>query len=100
MERNLGTWQGEEVEKLQRLPEYVEMLNQVTSAELNSAESALSCGHRILNSIKQLANEHLGKNILIIFHGEALRCLLYLLGKKETSNAFNLFKNGCLVTLD
>lgn len=100
MERNLGSWQGKEVNKLRLLPEYAEMLNQVTSLELNSAESALSCGQRILNSIKQLANEHLGQNLLIIFHGEALRCLLFLLGKKETSNAFSLYKNGCLITLD
>lgn len=100
MERDLGTWQGKEVKKLQILPEYAEMLNQVTSLKINNAESALGCGQRIFNSIKQLANERLGQNLLIIFHGEALRCLLFLLGKKETNNAFNLYKNGCLVTLD
>jgi len=100
MERNLGHWQGQEIKKLQVLPEYNEMLNQVTSLKINSAESALACGQRIFNALKQLANEHLGQNLLIIFHGEALRCLLFLLGKKETENAFTLYKNGCVVILD
>ena len=100
MERNLGSWQGVEVKKLQVLPEYGEMLNQVTSLQINRAESALACGQRIFNTVKQLANEHLGQNLLIIFHGEALRCLLFLLGKKETNSAFNLYKNGCVVTIE
>ncbi|MDX2367035.1 MAG: histidine phosphatase family protein [Colwellia sp.] len=100
MERNLGDWQGEEVNKLQVLPAYDEMLNQITSLTINNAESALACGQRIFKTLKQLANEHLGQNLLIIFHGEALRCLLFLLGKKETTNAFDLYKNGCIVTLD
>jgi len=99
-ERNLGLWQGEEVKTLQLLPEYDEVLNQVTTLQINKAESALACGQRIFYTLKQLANEHLGQNLLIIFHGEALRCLLFLLGKKETENAFNLYKNGCVVSLD
>lgn len=100
MERDLGAWQGEEVKNLQVLPEYDELLNQVTSLNLNSVESALACGQRIFDTLKQLASEHLGQNLLIIFHGEALRCLLFLLGKKETRNAFSLYKNGCIVTVD
>tara|TARA_R110001583_G_scaffold46761_6_gene146532 strand:- start:3499 stop:4083 length:585 start_codon:yes stop_codon:yes gene_type:complete len=100
MERNLGNWQGEEVKQLQVLPEYGEILNQVTSLQIKNSESALACGQRILNTLKQLANEHLGQNLLIIFHGEALRCLLFLLGKKGTNNAFNLYKNGCVVTIE
>lgn len=100
MERNLGVWQGKEVKTLQLLTEYDELLNQVTSLKIKYSESALACGQRIFNSLKQLANEHLGQNLLIIFHGEALRCLLFLLGKKDTSNAFDLYKNGCIVTLD
>lgn len=100
MERNLGIWQGREVKVLQRLPEYSELLNQVTSLNIENAESALACGQRIFNALKQLATEHIEKNLLIIFHGEALRCLLFLLGQKETKNAFDLYKNGCIVSLD
>jgi len=100
MERNLGVWQGEEVKTLQALPEYNELLKQVTSRTVDNSESALACGHRIFDTLKELGYEHTGQNILIIFHGEALRCLLFLLGKTDTSNAFTLYKNGCVVTLD
>jgi len=100
MERNLGTWQGKEVKTLETLPEYGELLKQVTSLTIENSESALSCGQRIFDTLKALGNEHIGQNLLIIFHGEALRCLLSLLGKKDTSNAFTLYKNGCVVTLD
>jgi probable phosphoglycerate mutase len=100
MERNLGVWQGEEVKTLQALPEYSELLKQVTSLTVDNSESALTCGHRIFDTLKELGYEHTGQNILIICHGEALRCLLFLLGKTDTSNAFTLYKNGCVVTLD
>ncbi len=100
MERNLGTWQGKEVKTLETLPEYGELLKQVTSLTIEDSESALSCGQRIFDTLKELSNEHIGQNLLIVFHGEALRCLLFLLGKKDTSNAFTLYENGCVVTLD
>ncbi len=104
MERNLGSWQGQEVKNLKLLPEYNEVLNQVTALQAYSAEvkaeSAIACGQRILETLKQLALKHTGKNMLIIFHGEALRCLLFLLGKKDINNAYNLYKNGCVVTVD
>ena len=100
VERNLGSWQGKEVITLQSLPEYYEMLNQVTSLNSHNTESALSCGHRIFEQLKELAIEHIGQSLLVVFHGEALRCLLFLLGKTESNNAFDLYKNGCIVTLD
>lgn len=100
MERNLGDWQGKEVKELQLLPEYDEMLHQVTTLTTKNSESAVACGQRILKSLKQFAREYKGRNLLIIFHGEALRCLLFFLGKTEKSNAFHLYKNGCIVTLD
>ena len=100
MERNLGSWQGQEVKNLQLLPEYNEVLNQVTSLTIDNGESALDCGQRIFNTLLELANKHLGKNLLIIFHGEALRCLLFLLGKQDAKSAFHLYKNACIVTLD
>jgi len=100
MERDLGVWQGKEVKELQLLPEYDEMLNQVTTLTIKNSESAVACGRRISNSLKQLGNENQGQNLLIIFHGEALRCLLFFLGKTEHNNAFHLYKNGCIITLD
>lgn len=100
LERNLGDWQGKDVSYLQTLPEYNELLNQVTSLTINNAESALDCGKRIFSALQQLANTHLGQNSLIIFHGEAMRCLFFLLGQTQTTNAFNLFANGCIVALD
>lgn len=100
IERNLGKWQGEELQQIKRLPDYNECLKEVTSLTIDDVEPALSCGQRILKSLKQLANENTSNTLLVIFHGEALRCLLFLLGKKETSNAFQLYKNGCIVTLD
>ncbi|WP_170309612.1 histidine phosphatase family protein [Litorilituus lipolyticus] len=100
MERNLGIWQGEEIQHLKTLPDYHECLQQVTSLAIYNLESALNCGQRILESLKQLANDNSGKSVLVIFHGEALRCLLFLLGKEDTLNAFHLYKNGCIITVD
>ena len=61
---------------------------------------AILCGERIYQALKSLALSHKSKNLLVIFHGEALRCLLARLGENSTGNAYQLFDNGCLLSLN
>lgn len=98
-ERHLGDWQGEKIKDLSHDVNYVELLHDFTELSPNGGESAKACGQRIRTAIKDIVNTHKSLNILVIFHGEALRCLLALLGSKSNSNAYDLFKNGSVTTL-
>ncbi|OUR79303.1 hypothetical protein A9Q75_12425 [Colwellia psychrerythraea] len=98
-ERDLGSWQGQYIAAIKSHENYHEILHQFTEITPPSGESAISCGARIYQALKGLANSHFNKNILVIFHGEALRCFLAKLGHNSSNNAYELFDNGCLLPL-
>lgn len=98
-ERNLGDWQGRCINELQQLPHYHEVLQQVTHLPVPNGESAIACGQRIYRALAVLCEKFPRKNILVVFHGEALRCFSALLGYQQQRNAYNLFKNGSVYPL-
>ena len=106
-ERHLGEWQGMKIEDLIEDPNYIEVLHKYTELMPRGGESAICCGERILKTIETLAKNHINKTLLVIFHGEALRCFYAALQTKNNSvtqnnsdkNAYDLFKNGCISTL-
>lgn len=99
IERNLGDWQGQQVSQLQSLSDYNEVLQQVTTLNISNGESALACARRIHATLIAMARQHLGTNVLVILHGEALRCFMHQLGRKTSESAFSLYPNGKMITL-
>jgi broad specificity phosphatase PhoE len=99
IERDLGHWQGQYVDDIKNDKNYNEILHQFTELKPIGGESAIQCSERIYQTLKMLGESHSNKSLLVIFHGEALRCLLAKLDKKFTDNAYQLFDNGCLLTL-
>jgi broad specificity phosphatase PhoE len=98
-ERNLGLWQGQYANDIKNEEHYDEILHQFTALKPTHGESAIDCGTRIFNTLKTLAKNHKDKNLLVIFHGEALRCFLAKIGQQSTRNAYDLFTNGCTLHL-
>ena len=98
-ERDLGHWQGQHVDELKSHKNYNEILHQYTEFKPEGGESSIGCAERIYQTLYMLVQKHKNKNLLIIFHGEALRCLLAKLGESSTDNAYQLFNNGCLFQL-
>ena len=98
-ERNLGPWQGQYIADIKSDKNYHEILHQFTETSPLNGESAVSCGSRIYQALKALATSHFNKKILVIFHGEALRCFLAKLGHNSSENAYELFDNACLLPL-
>lgn len=98
-ERNLGKWQGQNVATFSRDENYHELLHQFTQLKPADGESAVDCGSRVYLALENLAEKYSNKNLLVIFHGEALRCFLAKLGVNSNNNAYELFDNGCLFTL-
>jgi len=98
-ERHLGHWQGEKIENLSHDNNYNELLYKFTELAPKGGESAVTCGQRIYNALKEIVRAYTTQNILVIFHGEALRCFLAFLGEFSNQNAYDLFKNGCVTHL-
>jgi broad specificity phosphatase PhoE len=112
IERNLGPWQGRYIQDIKTNKNYPELMQQYTDLNLvdddsslngkhievvdgfNISESAITCAVRVYNALETLADEHNGKNILVIFHGEALRCFLAKLGHHSSISAYELIDNG------
>lgn len=112
IERNLGHWQGRYIQDIKAYKNYPELLQQFTdliplgndtqlngkntdnATNISNAESAVSCANRIYRGLETLTNSYIGKNILVIFHGEALRCFLANLGHHSNISAYELFDNG------
>lgn len=99
IERNLGQWQGEHVAQLKSLPEFDEMLQQVTALSMERGESAQACSDRIYEALVTIAQRSSQRNVLVIFHGEALRCLMHRLGASSSQSAFSLYPNGKMIKL-
>ena len=93
-ERNLGLWQGLHINDIKTEEEFDEIFHQFTALKPIGGESAIDCGTRIYNALQILARNYINKNLLVIFHGEALRCFLAKLGQQSTQNAYELFDNG------
>ena len=98
-ERNLGQWQGQYISDLKSEAIYNEVLHELTNTAPKDGESAISCGQRIYKAVEDIAQQFPSKHILIICHGEALRCFLSYLGQTLTGNAYDLFSNGSICEL-
>ncbi|MCW8866339.1 MAG: histidine phosphatase family protein [Colwellia sp.] len=98
-ERDLGDWQGQYVDDIKDDNHYNEILHHYTELKPEGGESAITCGERIYETLKSFVTNQQKSSLLVIFHGEALRCLLAKLGEKSTDNAYQLFDNGDLVTV-
>jgi broad specificity phosphatase PhoE len=98
-ERNLGPWQGQLLEKISLEPYFDEILHHYTDRSPPNGESAISCGERVYHGVKNIAIKFPDKSLLIIAHGEALRCFLSKLGQQLKGNAYQLFNNASIITL-
>jgi len=98
-ERNLGQWQGLYINDLLSDTIYNEVLHELTNIAPEDGESAINCAQRIYKTIEEIAQNFPNKHVLIICHGEALRCFLSYLGQTLTGNAYDLFSNGSLCQL-
>lgn len=99
-ERDFGDWQGQLFELLRQEIDFVPVFNKVGHQAPPQGESGLACGERIVSALLNIGQQHQGQVGLVVTHGEAIRCLLALLGKPLTQDAFSCITNGILLPLD
>lgn len=96
-ERHFGDWQGALFSELQDALHFNEIFYQVTDHSPPAGESGSSAVCRMQAALITLAQQKPHDNILIITHGDILRCFLAQLQDTEFSDAFELYKNCCVI---
>lgn len=99
-ERHLGQWQGQQINVLKGKDIYHQTFHQFTSIAPEGGESAMTCAERVHKALIELCEENKMSQLLVITHGEALRCLLAKLGYQSANNAYEMFNNASILQLD
>ena len=99
VERDFGKWQGELFESLSGEPHFEKIFFEVTKHAPPAGEAGTDCGERIKTSLKAIAKNNREKNILIITHGDAIRCLHFMLNGESGCDAYSQYGNGHIFEL-
>ncbi|NTS76336.1 histidine phosphatase family protein [Catenovulum sp. SM1970] len=94
-ERDFGTWQGQLLSAIETLPDYNDICWQVNNSKPPEGETSLACQTRGINALQTLAVKHPNQSLLIIVHGEWLRCTLAAIGDVEFNQAYQIANASC-----
>jgi len=102
-EMQLGPWQGKTYEEIQKTypQEYINFCNKPDQYCLTGAESYADFQQRVIAEIKSIFYNNIGKNILVVSHGIAIKVFLaYVLQINLTEIVkFATLDNGTCLTL-
>ncbi|MBV1910566.1 MAG: histidine phosphatase family protein [Kangiellaceae bacterium] len=93
-ERSFGIWQGQMFNEIESNPDFSDVFFNVNDTPIPNGESAMDARERIVCCLQQLAHQYGQKRLLVVTHGELLRCFLSGLKDSIDGSAYQLFKNG------
>lgn len=94
IERHFGDWQGAYFDDLVECSYFEQIFSQVTQHAPPNGESGVACAQRISNTLIKLANESFQASILVITHGDAIRCFMNSLYGNVNCDAYSQYGNG------
>jgi broad specificity phosphatase PhoE len=113
IERNFGSWQGKIIAEVQCENNYQDIFHQVNNTAPPFGESGIDCASRFQQGLIEIANQYQYKpnsvqqknNILVVSHGDILRCFLSSWVDNFSNNqAINTqnkaFDNGCIFQIN
>lgn len=93
-ERSFGLWQGKLFEDIKQDHDFAEVFFKVSDTPIPQGESAIQARKRMTSGLKVLGQHYQNQKLLIVTHGELLRCFLSGLENSVDGSAYELFKNG------
>jgi len=99
MERDFGEWQSHFFDDLHDQPYFQQVFLQVTDKAPPGGESGLACGERIDAALRSLAHQAPRRRLLVVTHGDAIRCFLARLSAEQGCDAYSQYGNGRIFTL-
>ncbi len=93
-ERSFGIWQGQLFDEIKQDQAFADVFFKVTDTPIEKGESAIQARKRMEVGLKALGQQHPNQKLLVVTHGELLRCFLSGLKNSVDGSAYELFKNG------
>ncbi|WP_196140985.1 histidine phosphatase family protein [Aliikangiella sp. G2MR2-5] len=94
VERDFGDWQSSFFDDLADQVLFESVFFRVTEDSPPNGESGIDCGARIENALQRLAVTNVEKRILVVTHGDAIRCLMDRLHAQGQCDAYSQYGNG------
>jgi broad specificity phosphatase PhoE len=94
VERHFGDWQGRLFDELAAEQYFKQIFSQVTKHSPPNGEAGLDCGTRISHTLVDIAVTQSENRILVITHGDAIRCFLATLSQNSGCDAYSQYGNG------
>jgi broad specificity phosphatase PhoE len=99
VERHFGDWQGCLFDDLTQQANFHQIFKQVTEHCPPFGETGLDCAQRMSKQLKVIAQDYQQETILIITHGDAIRCLLSDISQNVAVDAYSQYGNGKIFNL-
>lgn len=99
-ERDFGDWQACLFDDLRDEPNFESVFFKVTDKAPPKGESGTACGNRIRDCLTSIAKQYPSQKLLIISHGDAIRCFLSQLNKSGAVDAYSQYGNGSVFELN
>jgi broad specificity phosphatase PhoE len=93
-ERHFGDWQQRIFDDLSDCPDFHSVFFKVTDIAPPNGETGTACGRRVEQALRRIASDYDSHNILIVTHGDAIRCFLAILEYGSECDAYSQSGNG------
>lgn len=93
-ERSFGIWQGRLFNEIKDDLDFSDVFFKVNNTAIPDGESAIEARKRMAIALRQLSQKFPQQKLLVVTHGELLRCFLSGIENSVDGSAYELFKNG------
>lgn len=102
IERDFGLWQGQLFDDVRTQPNFEDIFFRVTRKAPPEGETGIDCAERFAHALETIANNQPKPNnkILVITHGDVLRCFCAELNQKSFCDAYSQYGNAKLFIVD
>ncbi|SGY93635.1 Phosphoglycerate mutase family protein [Moritella viscosa] len=98
IERHFGDWQGSLITDVNTHSDYNNIFLQVTADAPPNGETGEDCARRFKNALIEIAETYPQQAILIMTHGDILRCFLEQVNQNSANDELPLYANCCVST--
>lgn len=100
IERHFGQWQGHLFDALKDEPNFSDIFFTVSEHAPPKGESGFACANRFEQALIELATSFQGKTILVVTHGDVLRCFSSKLNQVAFCDAYSQYGNGSVIKIE
>ncbi|CAM3139330.1 histidine phosphatase family protein [Moritella viscosa] len=100
IERHFGDWQGSLITDVNTHSDYNNIFLQVTADAPPNGETGEDCARRFKNALIEIAETYPQQAILIMTHGDILRCFLEQVNQNSANDELPLYANCCVSTTE